>query len=820
MIRIGIWLPLVCIWGALSTQLLQAQTAHVDSPTWQLAVLIDQLVEQAAVGPLATICSDADFLRRVTLDLTGVIPSAERTQDFLNDASLDKRQREIERLVASPEFNRFMTLQLSVTLLERRAEKNIPLRSWERFLFESLEADKPLDQLMSELVYADPATAQHPANKFILSREVEPNAVTRDVGRLALGMDLQCAQCHNHPLIDSYHQADYYGLYAFLHRTILFTQPSTKQVKLAEKPDGEASFRSVFTGAARDHTTPRLPKEFSLLDEPVLLGDAIYVEKPGKESGGLPAHSRRQALAKMLRGSRQFQRNVANRLWALMFARGIVHPLDFHHRDNAPANPQLLDALTEALVASGYKIRPLLSGIAMSRCYQRSCEPPAADAINFTDIAARGESIQGKLSSFESATESLKTAAAQADLAYNDLLAKHDAHAIELSKVVKEASDAQASFHKAEEAFQKADGPFQKSRAQSEALAAAAGKLTEALTLLKDDKELVDASSIVKAKAQKVASSLVALEKAAQEKQTLFDKAKAEQAYKQSALASLQAARPPIPELQALEKGQVETSRNLSDHLFRIDQAKKQIELCKYLLDYQALKQTDASKAAAQWLVIVDRWTELGQIAPLKPLTPEQLTLSAMQGTGVLAKHVSDATTQAKAIRAKAEAAKAKAVEKAAEKAGEKSADKTAGTDKTTTETEVLSEAAASLAALEQQKLIDTVRSRLDQFATLYGGLPGEDFQATVNQALFFGNGNVVDEWLKVGQNNLTDELIKLDVDKVADKMFLTVLSREPNAGEKQDVHSSLTAEGIDRPQVINRWLWALLSSSEFRFNH
>ncbi len=115
------------------------------------------------------------------LDLIGVIPDAEQTRQFLADASLDKRQREVERLLVSPEFNRFMTLQLSVWLLERRAEKNIPLRNWERYLYDSLEADKPLDQLMSELVYADPIPALQPAQKFILSREVEPNAVTRDV---------------------------------------------------------------------------------------------------------------------------------------------------------------------------------------------------------------------------------------------------------------------------------------------------------------------------------------------------------------------------------------------------------------------------------------------------------------------------------------------------------------------------------------------------------------------------------------------------------------------------------------------------------------
>ncbi len=116
--------------------------------------------------------------------------------------------------------------------------------------------------------------------------------------------------------------------------------------------------------------------------------------------------------------------------------------------------------------------------------------------------------------------------------------------------------------------------------------------------------------------------------------------------------------------------------------------------------------------------------------------------------------------------------------------------------------------------------MIDSLRSRLDQFAALYGGLPGEDFQATVNQALFIGNGNVVDEWLKPGQSNLTDELTKLDVKEVADKMYCQLCRVLPSQSERLDVEQALTAAGADRPQIIVQWQWALLSSSEFRFNH
>src|SRR5688572_33474647 len=99
------------------------------------------------------------------------------------------------------------------------------------------------------MVAADGADASlRPAARFVLDRDAEPNLVTRDIGRLVFGMDLQCCQCHDHPLIDDYYQDDYYGLFAFVQRTSLFTDAKTKVVQLGEIADGEASFKSVFTG--------------------------------------------------------------------------------------------------------------------------------------------------------------------------------------------------------------------------------------------------------------------------------------------------------------------------------------------------------------------------------------------------------------------------------------------------------------------------------------------------------------------------------------------------------------------------------------------
>ncbi|MCC6510716.1 MAG: DUF1549 domain-containing protein [Pirellulaceae bacterium] len=788
---------------------------------------IDQLVEQAAVGPLARQCSDTDFVRRIYLDLTGAIPSAQQVKEFLADPATNKRERLIDQLIGSPEFNRTMAMQFSVILLERRNEKNVKHQLWEQYLYQSFESDKPLDQLASELIYSEAADGSlHPANKFILSREVEPNAVTRDVGRLVFGMDLQCAQCHNHPLIDAYLQEDYYGLYAFLHRTSLFTIASNKEVRLAEKPDGEASFKSVFTGNSRDHTTPRLPKEFSLFDEPLPAAGLEYLVKPDKNVAGRPAFSRREALAKMIERSDQFTRNMANRIWALMLSRGIVHPLDFHHQLNSPANPALLKLIATQLKANDFRLRPVIRSIALSKTYQRSVEPPAADTINYSDVAARGHVLNAALKEREAQIGPFKEAAAKSDAAYAELLSRQDAHAIELAKHAKLVSEARAKYDKAAEAHQKAEEPKRQLEPKERAVAEASQKLRLAADAVGDDKQLAEAATKVAEKAKQLAQSLEKLTKAAQATANGLEKAQAELTAADAALAKVNTGKVDPTQLQQLEMAQIAAAATLANGLFDADLLRRQVNLCNALNEYHQLETTDTAKASSVWLSIVDQWTVAGQVAPLKPLSPEQLTMSAMQATGALPMQVKEVVKQIEAAAAKAAAAEKAAAEKAAaEKAAGKPAPEKAVADKggaapadaaTQAPVEKIGKSAS-----QQLKLIDALRSRLDQFATLYGGLPGEDFQATVNQALFFGNGSVIDEWLKPAGDNLSVQLGKASSQaEMADILFLSVLSRPATEEEKLDFAESLAPSEIDRQQVFNQWVWALLSSNEFRFNH
>src|SRR4029079_10131865 len=162
----------------------------------------------------------------------------------------------------------------------RRPEKNVTAAEWQTYLYSSFLADKPLDQLTREVLSADGVdVAQRAPAQLYLDRAAEPNLLTRDVGRIFFGRDLQCAQCHDHPIINSYYQADYHGLLAFLNRGALFTDPKDKKVFFAEKAEGDVPSRSVFDPDAKGNTRPRLPGGLQLA-EPLFAAGEEYTVKP------------------------------------------------------------------------------------------------------------------------------------------------------------------------------------------------------------------------------------------------------------------------------------------------------------------------------------------------------------------------------------------------------------------------------------------------------------------------------------------------------------------------------------------------------------
>ncbi len=337
---------------------------------------IDRAIESALEGPPAAPASDAEFLRRAYLDLAGMVPTSTEARVFLDDPSPYKRERLIDTLLSGPRFARRMRDVFDVAWMERLPDKYVPSAAWRAFLLRAFQENRPYDQIVREVLSADgtdPAT--RPAAKFLLDREADANNLTRDMGRMFLGRDMQCAQCHDHPLIDDYKQAHYYGLFAFVSRTTLYDQPGAGKV-LAEKGEGDVTFTSVFKKKITNATGPRL-LDGPAIAEPAIAKGQEYFVGPKEKARTVPAFSRRAQLPNALLTTdvSAFDRAIANRLWSVLMGRGLVHPLELDHSGNPPSHPELLDDLTRSIKAMKYDMRAFLREVALTRAYQRSSEP-------------------------------------------------------------------------------------------------------------------------------------------------------------------------------------------------------------------------------------------------------------------------------------------------------------------------------------------------------------------------------------------------------------------------------------------------------------
>lgn len=762
------------------------------SPRPALHERIDQQIEAAAVGPLATTCSDADFIRRIYLDLTGVIPTAQQARDFVASPAADKRRQLIDDLLATSAFVRHMTVTFDVLLMERKPEKVIKQPEWEAYLFRSLAENKPLDQWLGEMISSDGADDKlRPAARFVLDRDAEPNLLTRDIGRLAFGMDLQCAQCHDHPLVDDYFQDDYYGLFAFVQRTSLFTDAKTKLVSLSEKADGEASFKSVFTGASSDKALPRWPKGELLLAEPIFAKGDEYQVKPDKAVRGVPKFSRRAALAENLSDSREFSRNMANRLWALMFGRGLVHPLDFHHAANPPSHPELLTLLADHLRESGYQWRPFLRELALTRAYNRSCDVPRPETLNFADIAARLEILRQDRDAAKSQLPALQSSLAAAKEAFKSSREEADNATAEVVKLQAAADNAKAEMDKLAAARRAGEAAIDKTKTQVTALCLAAGELEQLAGQIPHDAVVAQSAAVVATRVGEFEAALHAAAKSLQDQMVQDQAAIQRAADTQRALELAKASVPAIDQLRTAESAQLVAEHGLADARYCLKMLDLRIAAAEAMLAYRDLAAHDAVKAEAAWAAIVERWTIALQAAPLKPLAPEQMAASAMQATGVLA-------PQLAAAAAKLEKSPPDELKKAA-----------------------AAESETVRTRLFELGVLSDLRGTVREFVRLYGGDVGQEFQATVNQALFFGNGTLVDGWLKPSGDNLAQRLSKeADVTRVADELYWAIFSRAATDAEKSSVSAYLRDRQTDNAVAIGELAWALLSSTEFRFNH
>ena len=811
---------------------------------------IDQLVNAAPLGPVATNCSDAEFLRRVSLDLNGMTPTGVEAVTFLNDPAPDKRQKLIDKLIASPRFARHLANTFSVTLMERRADANVPLAEWDKYLYDSFLANKPYDQLVRELIASDgvdPAT--RPAAKFFLDRTAEPNLVTRDVGRIFLGRDLQCAQCHDSPLVNDFLQSEYYGVQAFVVRTVMFNDLDAKKQTLGEKADGDVAFTSVFTKET-GVSAPRLPAGV-FADDPLLPIGEEYNVKPTDKTRPVPKYSRRAKLAEIITTTNnpQFNRNLANRVWAMMLGRGIVHPLDLHHSDNPPSHPELLDLLTAEVVASKYDVKPIIRAIALSQTYQRSGELPADWNAASQQAAALLETLDPKQKELSAAIDQSKEAAKQPDTEFD--AAKKAASPVrdELLKITTAAVEARKQWDAATDAVAKTDAQIAPKAEAAKPLAEIAAKAGEALAKIPNDAELKKATEFFAGRATALNNEVAALTKAREiqvaavkPKQDAFvvadtainpvrekwnaEKTKLDAAREKFEAAALairatnvhknvvarritglktlagyneqvaktSASQAVLVAKQAEVATTQQTLTQAADEAAKAAANVKLAELVPQLTAAQQAAKSDADALAATREQVTQFCTEHFYVAALKPLTPEQITASTLSATTYIDIQTKNAIAE---------------IDKAAQTAAAANPP-----------IQVVIPLGGRERQIEESIFEKLLRPNAGPFIAMFGGGAGQPqdvFYATADQALFYGNGGTIHSWAGVLAAPLSTQQ---DLKLLAEEMYLHVFNRRPTDDETALVTTYLQSRADARVPAIQEMVWGLLSSAEFRFNH
>jgi hypothetical protein len=312
--------------------------------------------------PPSPVCDDATFIRRVTLDITGQLPTGDDARAFLLDTSSDKRDTLIDRLLASEAYADVFTAKWCAVLRNKRTKPtyergNYLFQEWMR---NNIQSNKPYDQIVRELLTATGEPTQTPAVTWYRQAD-DMNAQTEDTAQVFLGTRIQCARCHHHPY-EKWSQDDYYGLAAF------FSRLGKKEGAMPDE------FRIFHTRGGAGAANPRTQKGIP----PTGLGEA----RPCELS---PDDDPRQALAAWMvgpNGSRMLSRALVNRYWKHFFGRGIVEPEDDMRETNPPSNPALLDALAADFVKSGYDLKALVRTICRSHLYQLEGEPNAYNAAD------------------------------------------------------------------------------------------------------------------------------------------------------------------------------------------------------------------------------------------------------------------------------------------------------------------------------------------------------------------------------------------------------------------------------------------------------
>ena len=367
---------------ALLVLALMSATIHAQPP---LRDVIDARIQAAQAAEKLTPArpaTDAEFLRRVTLDLVGSIPTYEETVAFLDDTSPAKREKLVDRLLADPRYAQQQADAWDLILFGRYppgndADKRGGFQTWLRTQFEK---NVPYDQFARAILKAEGTTAEGPAMYYVQYKNA-PEDATESITQQFLGVQLQCARCHDHPF-EEWKQLDFYGMAAFLARLDVVTLSRKGSGQESTFAIGEQEVGDIqFTGPAKDATPgkkgePVKPKFLHATS--VIVEPASKSAKPAKFGTTAPPpkpkFSRKDALAEWITSPTNpyFTKAITNRVFAQYMGRGIVHPVDNLSPSNPPSMPDLFETLATELKAHKYDLKWLTRELVLTKTYQRS----------------------------------------------------------------------------------------------------------------------------------------------------------------------------------------------------------------------------------------------------------------------------------------------------------------------------------------------------------------------------------------------------------------------------------------------------------------
>ena len=339
-----------------------------DEPVNYIDRRINEKLRSLRILP-SEICSDSEFIRRVSVDICGIVPTSSEVLEFCDCTTATKRADLIERLLGRKEFVDIWVMKWSELLQIRSLQNRVSYKAallYYTWLQERIANDVPIDEMIMELLASEGGTFTNPATNYY-ENEQNKLKVAENVAQVFMGIRIQCAQCHNHPF-DRWTMDDYYSFAAF------FAQIGRKQ---SDDPR-----ERIIHDRRRGETKHPVSKKNM---PPKFLGGEMPDTK-GKD--------RRAVLAQWLASPENpyFATNLSNIIWAHFFGRGIIHEVDDVRISNPAVNQPLLDELGAKLTQYKYDFKKLIRDICNSRTYQRSTitnETNDGDLTNFSHSTLR-----------------------------------------------------------------------------------------------------------------------------------------------------------------------------------------------------------------------------------------------------------------------------------------------------------------------------------------------------------------------------------------------------------------------------------------------